>query len=474
MPNYRRQIDWSWIANNYPGEPGEDAWDPWVFILPTAGRDLLLSIANELLWRASYLGGHELDEETWDIVTGIVSLTDDGLRGGIPLEQILAEFDETQAILRAIRDSQCCNEFEPTSNPSGDTDVYPVEGPVNQPPEGGDFSVDDYPVTPATDPDDDGIVTDTDWESYVCGAADLLVDAYVDWLRFTDFAVGLGYGAIRIIDWFATRIAAAVLPGVLDDFAVWSFPSYTSIITDIYDDLTSVALQQAITDLEAVREDLKCAVITKNTSAAAVSAAVAVLNGAIQDATVLALLTTGPMAAIASLIWNAGFDAEWSTACECDFVGFSLVPVTVTGSTAIGATVTDVGNGWNVTNDTTDGNDHGVNLDCDAAPANTIGAVVTVTINSMPSGVPHKIVGRLASPIGDPVSAVGTGYVATVGDAQKADIDAQLNAWRTAGDLAQGSANTGAGTQFFGFDRNGVSGLFDVTYTDFSWIVEDV
>lgn len=318
MPNYRRQIDWSWIQNNYPGEPGDDAWDPWVFVLPTAGRDLLLSIANELLWRASYLGGHDLDDATWDVITGIVSLTDDGLRGGVSLDLILAEFDETQEILRAIRDTQCCNEFEPTSNPSGDTDVYPVEGPVDGPPDGGDFTVDDYPITPATDPDDDGIVTDADWEAYVCGAADLLVDAYVDWLRFSDFALGLGYGAIRIIDWFVTRIAAALLPGVLDDFAVWSLPSYTEIIANIYDDLTSIAIQQAITDIEAVREDLRCAVVDKNTAAAATSAFVAVLNGAIQDATVLALLTTGPMGAIASLIWNAAWDAEWSTECTCE------------------------------------------------------------------------------------------------------------------------------------------------------------
>jgi hypothetical protein len=232
----------------------------------------------------------------------------------------MACFDELiakmEAVEQAIRDTACCGPNEPTQSGDGPI-VYPVEGPTTELPSGGDFSVDPYPVTPATDPNDTGVVTEADWKKYACGAADYLVDTLIDWLRYTDFVVSLGYGAIQAVDWLVKRIAANVLPGIFDDFAVWTLPTYTELFSSVFDNLTTQLIQEAIDDLEAIRQDIRCAFQTANTADLAVSVTVALLNAHIQNAVVLALLTTGPLSAIASLIWNGAFDAQWDDGCAC-------------------------------------------------------------------------------------------------------------------------------------------------------------
>lgn len=222
-----------------------------------------------------------------------------------------------QSLEQTVKDYACCDPNAPQTTSDG-VNVYPHEQPgVEVPSDETDFSTDPYPITPATDPDGTGVVTRADWEKYACGAANLLIDTLVDWLRFTDFALSLGYGVFLVMDELVKLIAARILPGWLDDIAVWTLPSYTEIILEHYDNVTSQLLQEAIGDIEAVRRDLQCAILGQNTAEAFVSAFIAILNGHVQNATILALLTSGPIMAIASLIWNGAFNADWLD-CQCD------------------------------------------------------------------------------------------------------------------------------------------------------------
>lgn len=233
-------------------------------------------------------------------------------------------FDEVVALLQEIRDKECCEDdffYEIVNDPvddGGGTLVWPAPGPPPLPLPDNDTgdTAEDYPITPVTDPDEGGTVVRQDWLDYACGAADWIFESWIDWLYYTRFLIVTGNTIVRAISWLTARIAARILPGVLDDFAVWEMPTLTEVISTHMQNLTVSEIDDAILQLDTVRDALKCALVGQATAAQAIAALLAILDASINNATVYAILAS-PIAAMVSLVWNGLLDVAWSEECDC-------------------------------------------------------------------------------------------------------------------------------------------------------------
>lgn len=235
----------------------------------------------------------------------------------------MACLEDILALLAEIRDHEWCCEgnflFEGTGDGStGETFVWPVDGPgpAPLPVPDNDVGAGEYPITPATDPDDDGVVLGTEWEQYVCGAANYLIDSVVDWLRFTLFLVNTQQMGIRVVQWLVTRIVGVLIPGVVDDFALYELDDWQNELYSIWPSLQAAQLETAISQLENIRDDVACAVVGEDVAANSITAALNLISGEIQNATILAFITT-PVGILASLIWNGALDTTWDEGCNC-------------------------------------------------------------------------------------------------------------------------------------------------------------
>lgn len=166
------------VARN--GTP-ENIGRPFVFILKNAGRDLLLSIFDTLIYRATYSENVPLlNEEEFDELQAIVADTKDGLIGGVPLNELTDRLD----LLIAGVDALCgCIQTAiggqpPTFPPGGAPDD--TEGP-------------DFTVPPNSDPG--GQPSDfPDWPVYLdykCKAAWAITQAIIQ-----TFSALSGFGAV--------------------------------------------------------------------------------------------------------------------------------------------------------------------------------------------------------------------------------------------------------------------------------------
>lgn len=225
--------------------------------------------------------------------------------------------------LQRIEDCSCTgalpsNESYPT--PGGDV-ITPYEGPYDVPTNTDDYATDPFPVTPQSDLDGSGTVDLAEWKDYVCGASNLVVDALIDWLRFVRFIKNVG-GAINDSIAYLLPLIADLIPGQIDDAALLSI----ELLSDLMGYLGDVQIAQidaGIAALDAQRDALNCAMRGQLTVAGAINAFLAVLSGAGVDAVIIGIIQTGPMPALAALIWNAAFDSDVSYTCQCNSIYWS-------------------------------------------------------------------------------------------------------------------------------------------------------
>lgn len=232
------------------------------------------------------------------------------------LDDILTAIGEINAKL-----PWCCDVdvlIHPINDGAGGTDVWIVDGPGPAPlpiPDN-DTGAGEYPITPGTDPDEGGTVSQAEWEEYACGAANFVIDSLIDWLRFTLFLVNTQQLGIRAVQWLATRIVGYLIPGVIDDFALYELDDLQGEFYSIIPDLQASQLETAISQLENIREQLACVIVGENTAANAIGALLNLISGEISNATILAFISS-PVAILASLIWNGAFDTSWDDGCGC-------------------------------------------------------------------------------------------------------------------------------------------------------------
>ena len=154
------RINWPQISNRI----GSSIDEPILFILPSGGRELLLSIAPRLTWEATYrTDGYDFAD--WDDLQGVVSTTEDGLMDGVKMSELIATLG---LIVQAIRDLQiqmsatveCCDQV--TRTDTNDPGITIGEGAVPE----------TYGETPTE--------TWTDYQELICGAAIAYVTALGD------------------------------------------------------------------------------------------------------------------------------------------------------------------------------------------------------------------------------------------------------------------------------------------------------
>lgn len=238
-------------------------------------------------------------------------------------------FDDVLAELQAINAKLpwCCDtspptiEIDPVEGPGGIL-IWPVPGPAPLPIPDNDTGegTGEYPITPGTDPDDGGTVSAVEWEQYLCGAANFLIDSLIDWLRFVRFQRRFTSQLGSSVRWLQAFIAGRLIPGVMDDFALFQLDDLIDEIVNAFENVFIEDLDTAITQLGNIRDSAVCAIVGENTAANAINALLNFLSGEITNAFVMSLLGS-PATLIASLIWNGALDTDWDTGCDCVVTG---------------------------------------------------------------------------------------------------------------------------------------------------------
>jgi hypothetical protein len=97
------RVDWPTIkeiiaASDY------DIQEPFLFVLPHAGRHLLLALAQRLEWKATYSDkSHGYNYSDWDELQAIVAATHAGLMEMEQVNLIVAKLEEIRQELELLR-----------------------------------------------------------------------------------------------------------------------------------------------------------------------------------------------------------------------------------------------------------------------------------------------------------------------------------------------------------------------------------
>lgn len=231
--------------------------------------------------------------------------------------------DELTAIRAAILASRCCSDvnvfIDPLDTPGGGT-IAPVGDPDDVPTT--DTDPEDeltLPVTTATDPEDTGSVSTSDFRKYLCGAIGFLLDTLETWLRICASLRSASGRIADVLDWIVRLVVSRIIPGHVDDLILigTDFPSLGELLS-----LMDTAIAQEFTDMAdyiaANRDTLVQEMACVNSPAAAVAILQAALSSTYQTAALGALIFGGGIVpAIVALIYEGVIDAEWSEDCEC-------------------------------------------------------------------------------------------------------------------------------------------------------------
>jgi hypothetical protein len=242
----RRVIDWQRIIEKITGSGGHPS-DLFFFIIPDAGRQLLLSQSTALKWPTTY-GLESLDDELEEIV-------DDTIRA-------LMESENMSEIADAIR--YLADQLEPdiiTQNNTnqgggggsgcGCQDTWLTEPPT--------FPEDE--TLPMFPPDPDGVTTQSALD--MCKVAEYFADLWED--NFSDISTywsGIGITVDAITTWIQRKFPqGAVIPFLA--------LIVTSLAVALETALLGSVLESAATAASAQKEQIKCAIGSARTAAEA-------------------------------------------------------------------------------------------------------------------------------------------------------------------------------------------------------------
>ena len=311
-------LPWDDIRARIPdGDTPDGLGARYVFLLPNAGRFLLLALTELLEWRATYFDGRDYDSDKWDLLQDVVGLTTNGLLEGVPLSDILAEFDETQDLIQQLIDKSCCDGYYvPSTNGDGVTST-PVGMPEEIVPEP-TWTGTDYPVTDGTDTDDSGTVTEAEWDDYQCRTAHYFFGAVRDMLLRLKLSMQRSQSVADFLMDSITVLANHLIPGPHDGFVWIAVENLSDLVNDVQGQLIESAIDNCIAQWDAIEDDVICALYGAESFSAwwtaFTNAVTSNLSGL--SAGVGVLLINGPLVAAARLIWH-GMNNPPVSSCSC-------------------------------------------------------------------------------------------------------------------------------------------------------------
>lgn len=246
-----------------------------------------------------------------------IDATLEALEMGFP-DILLGYIDDVETLLQQLVSkadgATCCGSQtwnEITWAPiGGDTQIIISDTDANNDPS-------TFPVTPATDPDDDGIVTLDDLRDYLCGAAYIWVDTAIDILKVAKWALGLFWGFGDIATSIGRILIQRALPGILDDVIIWSLDEVAEWFDDGYRGIIASTIDDVISDMESERDAMAQAMACADNAAEWLLAWAAAISALGIPTAIANFLIGGLGSTFVGLVWNGFLDAEWSTACSC-------------------------------------------------------------------------------------------------------------------------------------------------------------
>ena len=156
------RINWPQIVSQL----GASYDAPTVFILPSAGRQLLLSVTNRMTWEATFRTDN-YDFSDWDNLQALIAQTEYGLMTGIPMDELITALENGFSLVATAIDNQVfpdCPDITLQACNSLANGDFPDEPPVD---------IDEYPTPHATTPEP----TAPTYDEYKCSAANKYIDS---------------------------------------------------------------------------------------------------------------------------------------------------------------------------------------------------------------------------------------------------------------------------------------------------------
>lgn len=258
------RVDWPTIRDEIINNQGAiDA--PFLFILPHAGRHLLMAIIDQLRWEATYrYKGHGYDFSDWDELQAIVEATHYGLMDGEEVNQIAESITYLADTLAAnmpnlnlegvdmgnvqqVVNMGCCGGGAITNSGScgaGIDEMPPTDAPTNPPRE--------FP--PVTTPP----ITPT-WTEFKCNMAHYLYFVFRSSVMDIADLVAVGeanYG--RVLAVFDETIGLLTPPGI-SDVSELAWEVYYTIVTWLVSRVTGQSASDMAQEMDRHYDEFICA-----------------------------------------------------------------------------------------------------------------------------------------------------------------------------------------------------------------------
>jgi hypothetical protein len=209
-----------------------------------------------------------------------------------PLQTLIDQTDEIEALLAAIRDSQCCiGNWQDTVIDDG-FEITPVGDVFDTSP----FDVadgDTWPPDYLTDPTGETPFADEPaFRAYLCDMANLVVQVLIDLLRLAAAAKRIGWGVAQIISELISWVIARRIPGVLGELTAFTYDMLYDAGTAFAEAASDLAIVAATGAIETAREEIVCAIAEADTFQEALADSLAIIEG-IVPAVVFAMLGAG-------------------------------------------------------------------------------------------------------------------------------------------------------------------------------------
>lgn len=230
--------------------------DKALFVLPVAGRDLLMSIFERFTWRATFrTDGY--DYADWDELQAIVMETENGLMGTILMDDLIAQITR---IADSLEENLCCTEDELNAI---NTSIQNIEL-ICYGGGGGGGNVfetwrvpvgweDDFPDNPI--PDDDTPTGEAQGD--LCDFAHSAHHEIRQWFQAFAENVGAESPYTDIVEYMN-------LFALVNKSTAWFYQAMTSVISLWYDDLLSDVDEFWV----SIKDEFICAVLENDNAAA--------------------------------------------------------------------------------------------------------------------------------------------------------------------------------------------------------------
>lgn len=280
-----------------------------LFLLSSQAVAVLSDLADILLWRTRWYDGIE---DLSELPALAYSLHEE-LNVPKHLDELVA----------AIYDTACCDSSTLTNTTTTVTDdadtynAYISGGSFLAPADVDADPVGDPTTNTAIDTDSDGFIDQTEWDDYLCAAANFWFNFVVDLVRMRKWTTNVLSFLHEAANFMLTELYRRVVVGPADDFAIFTFEEFSNWLDAGSVTILNSEIDAALAELEAGREDVICDMVAATNSLGMAAAFVNGVADVVTDPDIVAWISTGPFRVIAALVWNAIFDFPTGADCTC-------------------------------------------------------------------------------------------------------------------------------------------------------------